>query len=117
MNAQQLALFDVGQTLTEISVEALKGDDESIRAAATSLLVLVKYHEALNRSPRPVKSHLIATRMLSEARHARSQIMAADILARAAQAVLDGQPGAFTDLAECLHDYDRTRRALTQNGK
>lgn len=43
---QQLELFDTGTTLTELAVDALKGDPEAIRGAAQALVVLVKYHAA-----------------------------------------------------------------------
>jgi hypothetical protein len=42
----QLPLFDVGTTLTELSVDALQGDPEAIRGAALDLLTLVHYHDA-----------------------------------------------------------------------
>ncbi len=51
----QLPLFDVGTTLTELSVDALQGDPEAIRGAARSLIALVRYHE--QRTPGPVASH------------------------------------------------------------
>lgn len=50
----------------------------------------------------------IATRALDEARQLRAKVMAADVLATACRAVLDGR-GSLAELAECLDDYDRAR--------
>ena len=50
----------------------------------------------------------IATRALDAARQLRAKIMAADVLAAACRAVLDGR-GSLADLAERLDDYDHVR--------
>jgi len=50
----------------------------------------------------------IATRALDEARQLRARIMAADVLAAACRAVLDGR-GSLADLAERLDNYDHVR--------
>ena len=43
-NFEQLSLFDAGETITELRVDALQGDPEAIRGAARELLTLVHYH-------------------------------------------------------------------------
>ena len=43
-NPEQLCLFDTGETITELRVDALRGDPEAIRGAARELLTLVHYH-------------------------------------------------------------------------
>jgi len=49
---QQLNLFreTPGDVLTELSVDALTRDDAELRAIASDLLVLVRYHEQLQRT-------------------------------------------------------------------
>jgi hypothetical protein len=45
-NPEQLSLFDTGETITTLDVDALQGDPEAIRGAARELVTLVRYHAA-----------------------------------------------------------------------
>lgn len=66
--------------------------------------------------PAQVSSQVIANRLLEDGLRKSSALVAADLLASAADQVLDLQPGSFTELAEALHVYRQTRteqRSLT----